>query len=75
MLKRAARGQVFAEALLREGIDLMLAGEVDIGQLAPARLHQGDNRIRETRPRDRRTAEESDSNVRQQRQPAGAQSL
>jgi len=32
VLKRAARGQVFAEALLREGIDLMLAGEVDIGK-------------------------------------------
>jgi hypothetical protein len=46
-LQRVASDPAFGEALLREGIDTMLAGDVDTGKGDPARLHQGDGRLRE----------------------------
>ena len=36
---RVAEGPAFAAALLREGIDTMLAGDVDTGKADAARLH------------------------------------
>jgi hypothetical protein len=40
--KRIVSERAFGEALLREGIETMLAGDVDAGK-APARLHQSDS--------------------------------
>ncbi|HJU20159.1 MAG TPA: hypothetical protein VJ770_27210 [Stellaceae bacterium] len=42
--RQAAQDPAFGEALLREGIDLMLAGDVDTGK-AILRDTKGDNRF------------------------------
>ena len=50
--RRVANDAVFGEALVREGIDTMLAGDVDIASQHgnPGGLHQGDDRVREGDP-------------------------
>jgi hypothetical protein len=46
MRKRIASDPAFGGALLREGIDTMLAGRFQHRQGDPARLHQGDRHAR-----------------------------
>jgi len=67
MQKRVASGPAFGEALLREGIDTMLAGDVDTGKAIPPRLDEGDRRLRrvpaETRRRSSCTSRKGRGNL------------
>ena len=65
----------FREALLEEGVQCLLAGEVDVGKSGSARLRQRDHRVSGTRRVDREVAQESDAHAQSERQSAGAQSL
>ncbi len=42
---RIARDRKYRKELLREGVECLLAGDLDTGKGDPARLHQRDDRI------------------------------
>ena len=70
-----ANDPAFATALLREGIDTMLTGDIDTGKENPARLHQGDDRLREAGRGHGHVAQKPDQHVRSVRQSLDPQSL
>ena len=71
--KRIVNDPAFGEALLREGIDTMLAGDVNTGKAILRDYIKADGRFREARRGDRHPAEESHPHVRPARQSAGPQ--
>ena len=73
ILARVQADPKFRDALLTEGIETMLSGDVDAGKGILRDFYQGDGRLRATGRRDRVIAEEPDPHVRPRRQPAGAQ--
>ena len=75
ILTRIQADSKFRDAMLKEGIETMLSGDVDAGKGILRDFHQGDCRVRATGRRDRVIAEEPDPHVRPRRQPAGAQPL
>ena len=76
LVERNVKGdKKFAEALLREGIDAMLGGDLDTGKAIMRDYIKATRRLREARRGDRRAAQEPDPHVRSARQSAGQKSV
>ena len=65
----------FRKALLEEGVECFLSGDVETGKVGPARLHQCDHRIPGAGRVDRQAIQEPDAHAWPQGQSPGPQSV
>ena len=61
---RIDRDPVFREEMLKEGVECLLSGDVEVGKGSSARLHQCHHRLRGAGWPDREVAQEPHAHVR-----------